>query len=81
MKVIVQWKSLNRTLRKLALPEYRPIFLSPCRTILCKGGLTKPVTPPKLAIFLGPSAGQFREVSLYSEKIVKKHVLIEIMWN
>jgi hypothetical protein len=36
--------SQNRSLKKLIILEYRPIFLSLCRAFLCKRSLTKPAT-------------------------------------
>jgi hypothetical protein len=45
---------------KLTLLEYRPIFLRPCSSLQRKTG-----HPSEPAIFFGPRAGQFREVSMY----------------
>jgi hypothetical protein len=58
-------KKKNRLLRKLVLPEYRQIFLSPCRIINMQRKSHKTGHLSKLAIFIGPSAGRSTEVSLY----------------
>jgi hypothetical protein len=55
---------LNRTFRKPALPEYRPIFQALLTNSLQKKS-PKTGHPSKQAIYFGPSAGWFREVSLY----------------
>jgi hypothetical protein len=52
--IIYSEASLNQTLRKPATPEYRPIFFSPCLTILCKRSLTNAATPLNRPICLVP---------------------------
>jgi hypothetical protein len=56
--------SLNWTLRKPVLPEYLPIF-KVLPNISLQRKSHKAGHPSKLAIFFVPSAGRFREVSLY----------------
>jgi hypothetical protein len=59
--------SLNWSIRKPVLPEYRLIFLSSWGTILCKGRPTKPAIPLNRPFFLffffffGPSAGRLEK--------------------
>jgi hypothetical protein len=56
-----------RPLRKLVLPEYRPAFKVPAELFFAKEQRNSHKTSytSKPTVFIGPSAGQFREVSLY----------------
>jgi hypothetical protein len=70
LNVVLIFKTCTLTLIKPTHPEYRPIFLSPCWTFLCKGKSHKTGHSSKPAIIFGPSAGRFWEVSLYTKSIV-----------
>jgi hypothetical protein len=61
MKAICSETSLNRTLRKSALSEYRPILKSLLNNSSQKKS-QKTSHPSMQANYFGPSAGRFREV-------------------
>jgi hypothetical protein len=61
--------SLNRTLRKPDLPEYRPTFSSPCLTILCKRSLTIPAIPLNDHIFWSQCWPVLRSLTVFKISI------------
>jgi hypothetical protein len=67
--------SLNRTLKKPVFPEYRLIFYVPAEQFFAKEVL-QTGHPSKAAIFFGPRAGRFREVSLYIKTGIVMYIIV-----